>query len=222
MSLYDEVEELLKDHQPFHSELQIDAFITAKAGGTPFGQYKQSLRELASRWSTMRERYLERASIEGELNVLESSERMTDREAQIEHIRKSIRQKELERTIADAEREFVRFLQHAKALKAELGELTDERRRAMELEFWEHQLKTQIAVSLLQSGRIPATILEMLPYLPDGPRDALLEAIDHPNKTLAWYRELRIELPELPEIEFEIPRDIPAFEFERSRRQIGG
>jgi len=41
--------ELLKDHQMFHSKFQQDHLITKRAGGTLYGQYKQSLRELYKR-----------------------------------------------------------------------------------------------------------------------------------------------------------------------------
>lgn len=221
MSLYDEVEELLKDHQPFHSELQIDAFITAQAGGTRYGQFKQALREIASRWAGLRGRYVEREQLLGELKVLQSSDRMTDRDGQIELARKSIQLDELERSIRDGEREFARFKQHGDALKKEIGELTPERRRELELEFWEHRLRTQIAVSLLSSGRVPATIIEMLPFLPDGPRDAIEEALDNPQRTIQWFRGLRIELPALPEIEYWTERDVIGDELrERGPKKI--
>ena len=43
------ISELLVDHQEFHSDLQMESFITLRAGGTLYGCYKQALRELSTR-----------------------------------------------------------------------------------------------------------------------------------------------------------------------------
>ena len=43
------IDDLLLDHQEFHSDLQMDSFITLRAGGTLYGCYKQALRELSTR-----------------------------------------------------------------------------------------------------------------------------------------------------------------------------
>src|SRR5579863_2272034 len=55
-----ELSDLLTDHQEFHSDLQMDSFITARSGGTLYGCYKQALRELATRVRALRERYFGR------------------------------------------------------------------------------------------------------------------------------------------------------------------
>jgi hypothetical protein len=45
---------MLDDHQKYHSNLQIDRFIIYKSGVTPYGMYKQALRELYSRYESMK------------------------------------------------------------------------------------------------------------------------------------------------------------------------
>lgn len=51
---------LLKDHQDGHSDFQADYFITLRAGGTPYGCYKQALRELSKRCRGLRELHIQR------------------------------------------------------------------------------------------------------------------------------------------------------------------
>ena len=49
------LKELLQDHQTGMSDFQDDYLVTARAGGTVYGQYKQSLRELYKRFRGLRE-----------------------------------------------------------------------------------------------------------------------------------------------------------------------
>src|SRR5438445_2833578 len=67
------ISELLADHQEFHSDLQMDAFITLRSGGTLYGCYKQALRELATRVRALRERYRLRALLDVDLDELAAS-----------------------------------------------------------------------------------------------------------------------------------------------------
>ena len=49
------LDDLFADHQGSHSNFQMDNFITIRSGGTAYGQYKQSLRELHKRWRGLKE-----------------------------------------------------------------------------------------------------------------------------------------------------------------------
>jgi len=50
-----QLKNLLDDHQTGMSQFQDDYFVTTRAGGTLYGQYKQSLRELYKRFRGLRE-----------------------------------------------------------------------------------------------------------------------------------------------------------------------
>ncbi|MCY2966046.1 MAG: hypothetical protein NT069_20850, partial [Planctomycetota bacterium] len=49
------IHELLVDHQPYHSNFQMDYLITRRHGGTLFACYKQSLRELERRFRALQQ-----------------------------------------------------------------------------------------------------------------------------------------------------------------------
>ena len=67
--------ELLKDHQMFHSEFQQDNLITKRAGGTLYGQYKQSLRELYKRTRGLREDWYQLEKTKNKIKQLEAKEK---------------------------------------------------------------------------------------------------------------------------------------------------
>ena len=52
---FNELDILLKDHQTGMSDFQDDYLVTAKSGGTAYGQYKQALRETYRRFRGLRE-----------------------------------------------------------------------------------------------------------------------------------------------------------------------
>ena len=65
------LQDLLQDHQLFHSQFQQDYFITLKAGGTLYGQYKQALRELYKRFRGLRETICDKRIAEIKIRRLE-------------------------------------------------------------------------------------------------------------------------------------------------------
>lgn len=54
------VDDLLADHHYLHWSTQLDHFITVRAGGTPYGMYKQALRELDKRERGLNGMYADR------------------------------------------------------------------------------------------------------------------------------------------------------------------
>ena len=165
-----QLNELLKDHQPFHSEFQMDHFITIRAGGTPWGMYRQALRELDSRKSALLEHYSKRQSLEMQKNTLD-------------------------RTIADQEREFKHFYAQAVALKNDLGELTPERKAQLERETWLHRLKMKAAIELRTIGRVSEDTMETLLALPKVEREAVLEVAQS-----TWLENQDLQLPKPKEL----------------------
>ena len=67
--------ELLKDHQMFHSKFQQDNLITKRAGGTLYGQYKQSLRELYKRVRGLRSDWYALEKSKNKIDKLEVKEK---------------------------------------------------------------------------------------------------------------------------------------------------
>lgn len=196
------LQQLLDDHQTGHSEFQDDHFITIRAGGTPYGQYKQALRELYKRFRGLRELTCDRDIALIEIEKLECSEEIdsfTQRINKVELRRKRMQIEESERVLRDTKREFTRFYQQAVALKAEIGGLTDKKRAKLEQERWEHQITQMAAIEMLSQGRFKDSTIAMLASMPPDSRQDVHGKItsDH-GKLIEWlFNESASPLPQL-------------------------
>lgn len=180
---------LLADHQEFHSDLQMDCFITARSGGTTYGMYKQALRELVSRRRALLEDYLRLQELRLDIEELEDITATTTRafrRSELELARKTAEAQDLERAMNDRAREFGRFLSQARVLKAQLGDLSDERRAMLEAELWQHRLKMRAGLELLTLGRLEANTIELVGSLPADVRRPLTEAIASRGELMTW------------------------------------
>lgn len=176
------INELLQDHQAGHSGLQIDQFIALKGNWTPYGRYKQCLREIDGR-----HRGLQELHEEAELATLD-----LDQAASLlsglpvgtsDHVRRRIdrdrkrrRLADIQRTIADQQRELDRFVELATDLKEQIGELTPERRAVLDREMWAVRTRAMVALDMFSTGSISASTAELLIALPADMRQPILEA----------------------------------------------
>lgn len=170
------VSQLLADHELYHSEFQQDRFITIKNGGTPYGCYKQALRELHKRHQAIQE--LELQIEEAEIDLEEIPEKR-DRRQQIQKRRKLLQIENLNLTLKETRREYDRFLQQARGLKAHLGEITPERRNELDREMWEYRVKSLLAVEMFAYGRPSTGTIELLQSLPPGMRGRILPCLEN-------------------------------------------
>lgn len=194
---------LLADHQTGHSEFQDDYLITTRAGGTTYGCYKQSLRELYKRLRGLRELTCDRDILKIEIGELNSSDKAKDK---VEYRRKTMQMEEADRVIRDTEREFVRFYQQALFLKEKIGELTEEKRAKLDREMWAFKLKEMAALDYQTSIRLSQNTLTFLMSLPKSMRMELLDECQPSNKDalVKWYHNVEEVL---------IPKDFPKLEF---------
>jgi hypothetical protein len=197
-----ELKALLADHQLFHSDLQMDCFITASNGGTHYGQYKQALRELYSRYDSLKGLYAER-ELAG-IDIDEFSQPPNAADTEFDERRRKVKLTQarmkldsLARSIADSEREFRRFYAQCVALKKIVGELTPERRNELDREFWLHRLKSLAAIDVLSHGRVGPNVLTLAHSLPAAMRQDLWSEIGpgREGELVQWY--LSEETPEL-------------------------
>jgi len=203
------LQELFKDHQLYHSELQQDYFITTKAGGTPYGMYKQSLRELHKRYRGLKQLYAEKELLQidiDELAVKKSRDKFERRRVKINHAQKIMSMEEMDLNIQETEREFKRFYMQATALKRQIGELTPEKQNKLDADMWEYKFKEQIAIDFICNGRIQHNTLENIMCLPIGRRERLLYFVrpEHQDELITWYETKQPEPLELPEKEIDI------------------
>jgi hypothetical protein len=195
------LQELFKDHQLYHSEFQQDYLITVRSGGTQYGMYKQALRELYKRYRGLKQLYGEKELLQvdiDELAVSTSDNVFEQRRNDIKHAQKIMAMEEMDKNIADTEREFKRFYQQACTLKAQIGELTEEKRNQLDREMWEFKLKEMAAVDWTTTGRLSNNTVEFLMSLPDNMRKPMLNTIKDVPTLIDWYetRQADILLPE--------------------------
>lgn len=178
---------LLDDHQTGMSDFQDDYLVTAKSGGTIYGQYKQSLRELYKRFRGLREliygengrKFLDieirrlKEKLQGE-KYLDSFER-EELEIKLKH--KCLIAEEANRAIYDTHREFTRFYQQAELLKEKVGELTSIRRRELETEMWIYRIKEMAALDFLQFSRLQKRTIEFISVLPKDKRQDIYDLV---------------------------------------------
>lgn len=209
------IESILADHRHFHSTWQIDHAITGRAGGTLYGCYKQSVRELHKRWRGLREHYANRERLILDIDDIERLPEATGNDArrrEIDLAEKRLALVESAGVIRDTEREFLRFYGQALACREALGigpdeTLSDERREQLESEFWEHQIRCMAAVDYITTGRLGRGTVELFQCSPPAQRQRLADEILDPSAHAAltgWYLSTDPALP--PPIEFAQPQ----------------
>lgn len=184
--------ELLADHDGGHSPLQMDSFITARHGGTAYGCYKQALRELHARFSSLRSLYVERALLRvdvDELKAVDGGNEFDQRRQRINLAAKRLGLQSLDAKVKTVEREFLHFYGQASALRETLGELTTERREALDREMWVHRLKCRAAIDLATTDTLQASTIEILHSLPPEVRKAIIASSVGAEKCklIDWY-----------------------------------
>lgn len=210
------VNDLLKDHQLYHSDFQMDHFITIRSGGTPYGQYKQALRELDKRKRGLKGLYAEKALLQIDIDELEheiiqaeeSYVNKVDYELERNRVKrgqKIMQIEDLDRNIQDTEREFVRFYSQAASLKEQIGELTQERRKQLDEEMWAFNLKKLAAMDVITAGHVQKNTLEIIMAAPAEMRMKTLDELKPGNRKalvdwLEQSHEQAFEVKELLEV----------------------
>lgn len=207
---------LLNDHQHYHSTLQCRQFITAKAGVTVFGMYRQTLRELDSRtWSTF-EDLLSREELLCTLDELEEKLETCEDDARtrrlaLRRVKAQIRLEQTERLLRDRYREWAEFYGQAVRLRRELGleegeQLTPQRREQLEVTMFAGQFASTIRAGLLAGVGEPvsANTMEAILTLPREAREPFKFVRSDPNAFLQFCAQVLPD-PGLPQ-----PDDIPA------------
>jgi len=172
-----QLEELLSDHQPFHSNFQIDHFIIRKSAPTAFGQYVQVLRELDARVEELKSAYVRIEKQKIECSSLESAiPRSKSREIHALDILEANRKLDHEETMqTDRFREFARLYSIAVQLKEEVGELTQERRDKLDAENWETVLAERFVFQIQNNAR-DFDLSETVISLPDAMAKRIIAA----------------------------------------------
>jgi hypothetical protein len=183
----------LSDHRLFHSEFQMDHFITQRSGGTPYGCYKQALRE----WH---KRYRGESEFRYNLGKLKIRLAAVGRKSPTSESGKEMRRLKLEflsDRLSDAEfarkenlRELEHFTDQCRQLKAIVGELTPERRAELDSEMYEFRAYSALALDYLAFGHPQRITFEMIQSLPPKIRRRVgwfLPPGEHRNVLTEWF-----------------------------------
>jgi hypothetical protein len=207
--------ELFQDHQLYHSEFQQDYFITARSGGTLYGMYKQSVRELYKRWRGLKQLYADHKLAQVDIDELQHKISSRDGTGfdfdrnQINLEKKTADIAELEKNISDTEREFKRFYQQACVLKQQLGELTDKKRNQLDREMWFYKIKEMAGLDILSCGRIQRSTIECALSCNVEDRKKILKEIKDHESLIEWMETKQdilslktdeLEMVEMPDI----------------------
>lgn len=175
------LDELLADHRTGQDATQLGSFVLG--GRTPWGAYKQAVRELYKRIRGLRQMITDHDLLL--IDVEEAQERATDLAVDDRDARRAVielrsmrgRLEESERAIRDTKREAALFYRAASELKSELGEITEERRAELDREEWRWWHLKRAAIAKLATGRVDGTTLKNLCSLPIGEREEWLNII---------------------------------------------
>lgn len=177
---------LLDDHQLFHSKFQQDQLITTRGVGTPYGQYKQALRELYKRVRGYREDIANRDQLIVDIDELEYElknnelDQFEARRKEIELKRKIALLEESERLVKETAREGKRFYQQAVILKNVIGELTPEKREKLDREMWVEKIKWMGMIDVFTKGRVGTNALEFAMALDGDARSEVKRLFQNP------------------------------------------
>lgn len=204
-----EFEGFLSDMQIYHSEFQMDHFITTKAGGTLYGMYCQALRELHGRYEGLKEATVDIKIKTEEAKEYEEKARkyLTTTAAgdstsarynilKLKALRNRMVVEGMERSLKHRIREFIHFYYQAKALKDKLGDLGPTKRKRLEHLTWLYRLRLHAYIDIVSNGRVSNTVFENILSLKEADRKELIEMVEVPEKLIQYFDRCKIDLPD--------------------------
>jgi hypothetical protein len=191
------INELLADHQEFHSDLQMDSFITLRSGGTLYGCYKQALRELQTRKVAVIQRVTQMrlADVEARRRAITTGNEMADERNRIRNEELAAFRPMNEQILNDTLRECAYFYGQALAIREALEAegvrfpLDARTRDRLDREMWEHNLKGRCAVELMSQGRLNGTTIELIQSCPQEIRGRIGDCLspERHSALIDWF-----------------------------------
>lgn len=204
--------DLLEDCDTGHDDTQISSFMIIKNGGTPWGCYKQALRELHSRVRTLQGLWI------NQQRVLKRVEAAND---DLDKLEAEVELWGLDSQIKSLKREAGKIYLIAAHLKEGIGELTSDKAVELDQELWLHKIKVQAVNDLLDRATLSSSTRGMIQSLPKPMRASLQESLQDPDSLVGWFMEYEVALPNLELIPASVSEEIehatnPCYALERS------
>jgi hypothetical protein len=162
----DKTKKILEDNESRHSDFQIENFII-RGQGDQWAQYKQCLREISSRDASIRD-----SEARNDALVLATKKSVRFRLWRFLNRKKAggngswPELKLPDGNLDDLKAELDCFLKIAEKLKAELGEISEERRYQLETASWKNKGIKIAAIDILATGRISNQTYDFIFSLP--------------------------------------------------------
>ena len=176
--IFKDVEKLLADFHPEHSEFQMEHFIVG-TNAHPWERYKQALRELSARHGGMLQSGEGIRTLEAEIARRGRWYRFGKRRGIAAMEKKLAALKEERKSKA---REYVTFYRIARALKKKIGQVTPDRRRELEAEMWLDKARRMAALDLISIGGLQRQTAEFIASLPREMRRSVLADLRPENR----------------------------------------
>jgi hypothetical protein len=171
------IDGLLKDGENRHSDFQIENFII-KGQGDTWAQYKQCLREVSSRHSSIKD-----SEARNKAMVLATKKSIRFKLWRFLNRKKAggngsgPELKLPDGNLDDLKAELKCFLKIAEKLKSEIGEVSGERRYQLETESWKNKGIKMAAIDILATGRISNQTYDFIFSLPKESQLELFSAL---------------------------------------------
>lgn len=193
------ISELLKDCYSGHDDTQISSFMIIKNGGTTWGCYKQALRELAARVSTLRKSWI---------NIQRANRTLDKTTDDLEYLSLELELATLYEHTNTVKREASKIYAIASFLKDQIGELTSKKVKELDQELWMHRIKVNAVQDILDKARLSASTRSMIQSLPRAFKAELHEALLDPEKLVEWFMAYDVEIPELENVSEDALKEI--------------
>jgi len=183
------LKDLLIHHNKYHDSFVIENFITARAGLTDYGMFKQAIRELYKRFRGLQGVYCQRDNLHLDLErerEKQISDNYKNRKRMIRIREKMYALEVTQRAIKDTETEFCHFYNQASQLYEKVKPLTQKRIKEFEENFWYTYTKMEAAKDYLSESHISSGTIEQILSLPLSMRAELLEECKNADAITDW------------------------------------
>lgn len=173
------LQDILQDSQKFHSSFQIDHFIINGSGIGKYGKYKQCLREIEGRITTLQSLFIDQKRtdihVQMKREAIKAAIGHDEELLKLDLLELLSKAENLSSSIRDSQRELERFYRWAVVLKNELekeGKSLANDREELESKYWKERMELLVALDMAESGRMSKASIEGIhSLLPEMSRD---------------------------------------------------
>ena len=178
----EELKSAFADLQLGQTSFQNKYFVLIRNGITSYGQYKQVLRELYTRYRGLRDLSFKIDKLKVQIRILKK-----EYINEVDFDKKELKQIELEekkaqledyfRTYNQVQKEFIDFYSEFKRLKNNFDNLNDDEKEKLELKFWIEKITLDAILDRRTNGNISRSTMEMIMCLPTDIQKNILDNI---------------------------------------------